>query len=120
MVLRQLDRNHHLESAMTTTCCNNVDAECNAYNAAFHELGLSWVWDTGLYANAVGDADDRTGLRNYLARHQSHLLSAHDADFLVEAILAAKERCQAQLSAAGCNPAAFIDWSALQQRQIGA
>jgi hypothetical protein len=46
-------------------------------------------------------------------------LSAHDADFLVEAILATKERCQAQLSADGCNPGAFINWSELQQRQIG-
>ncbi len=104
---------------MTTIRSSSDDAECNAYNAAFHELGLSWVWDTGLYASAVGDADDRTGLRNYLARHQPHLLIAHDADFLVDAILAAKARCQSQLSAAGCNPAAFIDWSALQQRQIG-
>lgn len=104
---------------MTTIRSSSDDAECNAYNAAFHELGLSWVWDTGLYASAVGGADDRTGLRNYLARHQPHLLIAHDADFLVDAILAAKARCQSQLSAAGCNPGAFIDWSAIQQRQIG-
>lgn len=104
-----------------TTICNdsNADAHRNAYNAAFHELGLSWFWDAGHYASAASGSDDRSGLRNYLAQHQSHLLSAHDADFLIEAILAAKARCHAQLSAAGCNPAAFINWSELQQRQIG-
>jgi len=102
------------------TICNDADAECNAYNAAFHELGLSCVWDNGLYASAAADVDNRTGLRNYLSRHHPHLLSAHDAEFLVEAILETKDRCRAQLSAAGCNPGAFIDWSAIQQRQIGA
>lgn len=96
----------------------HADAHRNAYNAAFHELGLSWYWDAGHYASACG-SDDRTGLRNYLAQHQPHLLCAHDADFLIEAILSTKERCHAQLSAAGCNPGAFINWSELQQRQIG-
>lgn len=106
---------------MTTIQHSHVaDAERNAYNAAFHELGLSWFWDADHYTSAVEVADDRTGLRNYLAQHQAHLLSAHDADFLVEAILATKARCHAQLSAAGCSPAAFINWPELQQRQIGA
>lgn len=110
---------NHLESAMTTIRNSDTEAECNAYNAAFHELGLCWVWDSGLYANAIAGADDRTGLRNYLAEHQAHLLSAHDADFLVDAILTAKQRCHEQLSASGCNPGAFIDWKGIQQRQIG-
>lgn len=105
---------------MTTIRHTDADAERNAYNAAFHSLGLSWFWDDGHYASARSGADDRTGLRNYLAQHQPHLLCAHDADFLIEAILAAKERCHAQLSAAGCNPGAFINWPELQQRQIGA
>lgn len=109
---------------MTTVRSSEVhadrNAERNAYNAAFHELGLSCVWDDELYASAAAGSDnDRSGLRNYLAQHQAHLLCAHDADFLVEAILSAKERCHAQLCAAGCNPGAFIDWAALQQRQIG-
>jgi hypothetical protein len=112
---------------MTTLCridANldaNLDAHAqrNAYNAAFHELGLSWYWDASDYASVLAVSDDRAGLRHYLAQHQPHLLSAHDADFLIEAILAAKARCQAQLSAAGCQPGAFINWSELQQRQIG-
>lgn len=105
---------------MKTICSDvNDEAHRNAYNAAFHELGLSWVWDAGLYTSAAAADDGRSGLRNYLAQHQPHLLSAHDADFLIEAILAAKERCHAQLSASGCNPAAFINWPEIQQRQIG-
>ncbi|MGJ9416445.1 hypothetical protein ACHAC9_01580 [Massilia sp. CMS3.1] len=104
---------------MTTIRSSDADAQRNAYNAAFHELGLSWFWDTGHYASVASGSDDRTGLRNYLAAHQAHLLSAHDADFLVEAILATKERCHAQASAAGGNPAAFINWPEIQQRQIG-
>jgi len=101
------------------TTISNAEAQCNAYNAAFHELGLRCVWDAGHYADAAAGSDDRTGLRNYLAQHLPHLLCAHDADFLIEAILAAKERCQTQLSATGCNPGAFINWSEIQQRQIG-
>jgi len=104
---------------MTTISSSNADAQRNAYNAAFHELGLSWFWDARHYASAAAGSDDRGGLRNYLAQHQPHLLSAHDADFLIEAILSTKERCHAQLNAAGCNPDAFINWSELQQRQIG-
>ena len=108
---------------MTTICRSetdlDADAQRNAYNAAFHELGLSWYWDAGHYASVVAVSDDRAGLRDYLAAHQPHLLSAHDADFLIEAILAAKARCEAQLSASGCRPGAFINWPELQQRQIG-
>ncbi|MFC4931883.1 HAD family hydrolase [Massilia sp. GCM10023247] len=104
---------------MKTICSSDADAQRNAYNAAFHELGLSWYWDAGQYARAASGNDDRTGLRKYLAEHQPHLLSAHDADFLVEAILATKERCHAKLSAAGRNPGAFINWREIQQRQIG-
>lgn len=98
---------------------SDADAQRNAYNAAFHELGLSWCWDAGHYARVVAGSDDRTGLRTYLAEHQPHLLSAHDADFLIEAILATKARCHAQLSASGRNPGAFINWPEIQQRQIG-
>lgn len=104
---------------MTTICSSDTNADRNAYNAAFHELGLSCVWDADLYASAASGVDDRTGLRNYLAQHQAHLLCAHDADFLIEAILSTKARCHAQLCAEGCNPGAYIDWPALQQRQIG-
>ncbi|TWI61187.1 hypothetical protein IP91_04774 [Pseudoduganella lurida] len=95
-----------------------ADAECNAWNAAFHELGLSWFWDAA-HLPGGGAGAERSCVREYLTRHQPHLLAAYDADFLVDAILAAKARCAAQMAAAG-NPGAAIDWRELQQRQIGA
>jgi len=111
---------HHSHSDINTDAAAVAAIQRNAYNAAFHELGLSWYWDAGHYASAAAGNDDRAGLRNYLAENQPHLLNAHDAEFLIGAILAAKARCHAQLSAAGCSPGAAINWSELQQRQIGA
>jgi hypothetical protein len=87
----------------------------NAYNAAFYELGLGWFWEAGCHQ--AGPAGERACVREYLAQHQPHLLTAYDADFLVDAILTAKARCAPQMAAGG-RPAA-IDWRELQQRQIG-
>ena len=104
---------------MKSNDSNIADVHNNAYNAAFHELGLSWHWDDEVYARAACAQDERAGLRTYLAEHQAHLLTAYDAEFLVNAIQAAKERCLAQLTAAGCNPGAYINWRALRQPQSG-
>jgi len=102
----------------TTNADTGFDAEArrNAYNAAFHELGFGWVWETGCHL--AGPAGERACLRDYLAQHQPHLLCAYDADFLVDAILAAKERWAPQMAAAAGRRTA-IDWRELQQRQIG-
>jgi hypothetical protein len=59
------------------------------YRAALEELGFSWEWDPATYGTG------REGLRAYLEREQAHLLRAYEADFLVNAIEAAKSRCQA-------------------------
>ena len=67
------------------------DSHRQAYNAAFDELGLSWYWDPVTYACLPQQGRD--GLREYLVKEQSHLLRAYDADFLVNAIETAKERC---------------------------
>jgi len=95
---------------------HEAEVRRNAYNAAFYELGLGWFWEAGCHQ--AGPAGERACVREYLAQHQPHLLTAYDADFLVDAILAAKERCAPQF-AAGVRPAAAIDWRELQQRQIG-
>lgn len=107
----------NISSAVSNIPSFEASVQRNAWNAAFHELGLSWFWDAGCHLPGAGD--ERTCVRDYLTQYQPHLLAAYDADFLVDAILAAKERCAAQLGAAGCNPAAAIDWRELQQRQIG-
>lgn len=88
----------------------DVDALRNACNAAFHELGLGWCWEAGHLPTA---GSERDCVRAWLAQHQSHMLAAYDADFLVEMIVAAMARC------APGTKAPAIDWHALQQRQIG-
>ena len=69
-----------------------AEAHLAAYNAAFEELGLNWSWDAATYARLTGGAQ---GVRAYLESEQAHLLRAYEADFLVNAIEAAKSRCQA-------------------------
>jgi len=70
-----------------------AEAHRAAYNAAFEELGLNWNWDADTYARLPGAGPQ--GVRAYLEREQAHLLRAYEADFLVNAIEAAKSRCQA-------------------------
>ena len=71
----------------------HADAHREAYNAAFEELGLNWNWDAATYARLPGTGAE--GLRAYLEREQAHLLRAYEAEFLVSAIEAAKNRCEA-------------------------
>jgi hypothetical protein len=63
------------------------DRELDAYNAAFHELGLHWHWDSATYEELLSLATDGAArVRHYVRTHQAHLLSAYDADFLVALI----------------------------------
>ncbi len=70
-----------------------AEAERHAYNAAFEELGLTWHWDSATYARLP--ARGRDGVLAYVQAEQAHLLRAYDAEFLVEAVEAAKARCLA-------------------------
>ena len=79
----------------------NTDAEAHrlAYNAAFNDLGLSWFWDAETHTHLQANADERDRIRIYLETHQSHLLTAYDAEFLVNAIHSNKQRRLERLSA---------------------
>ncbi|RJF96674.1 hypothetical protein D3870_19860 [Noviherbaspirillum cavernae] len=93
---------------------------CDAYNAAFYELGLGWHWDTDTYRNLLPDsagASDR--IRSYLEVQQPHLLKAYDADFLIEAIQMAKARCYDTMRTCGHRPAPNMNWAEIQRVQIG-
>lgn len=94
-------------------------AHRNAYNAAFHELGLRFHWDDTVYQGGHCADGDRECLRRYLQSHQAHLLKAYDADFLVDAIQAAKDRRFSAMNEAGCRPAAYINWAEIQQHHAG-
>jgi hypothetical protein len=108
------------ENAMSTShSSNQADAHRNAYNAAFHELGLSFHWDSAAYQDVLCQDGERACLRRYLEQHQPHLLKAYDAEFLVDAIQAAKARRYEVMTAAGCRPGAFINWAEIQQHHAG-
>ena len=67
------------------------EAQRQAYNAAFDELGLNWHWDPVTFARLP--AAGRGAVKAYIEREQPHLLRAYEADFLTDAIETAKDRC---------------------------
>lgn len=67
------------------------EADRHAYNTAFHELDLNWSWDAATYARLRPYG--RAGVRSWVEAVSPHLLRAYTADFLVDAIEAAKARC---------------------------
>jgi hypothetical protein len=81
-----------------------IEVDRSAFNAAFYELGLRWHWDSDTYEALAANPCERARLKAYLEREQSHLLRAYDADFLTDAVLAAKRRRQ-PASASGANRA---------------
>ena len=93
------------------------DSERNAYNAAFHDLGLRWHWDSATYdrlLHASPDAGER--VRVYLQTAQAHLLKAYDADFLVSAIETKARQRRSQPATVGRH----FNWASLQNGDIGA
>jgi hypothetical protein len=91
-----------------------------AYNAAFYQLGLPWHWDGDTYASVLCPDGERECLRAYLRDRQPHLLRAYDAEFLIDAIQAAKARCYETMTAAGNRSSAYVNWAELHQPQVGA
>ena len=76
------------------------DRERHAFNAAFLELDLCWHWDESTYAElqAVAAGSDGERVRRYVESRHRHLLTAYDAEFLVDAICATKSRLSSEVS----------------------
>jgi hypothetical protein len=75
---------------------SSSDADCDAYNAVFHELGFDWSWDQADYAALLPITDEKERIAAWLKSHHAHLLKAYDPGFLVDLIYSAKQRhCQA-------------------------
>ena len=99
----------------------NREIERNAYNAAFHELGFRWHWDSRTYSELLSpglNADERIG--HYLATRQPHLLKAYDADFLVNAIREKKAQHKTRKTASGAPAGRHFDWAATLGGELGA
>jgi hypothetical protein len=89
------------------------DMERNAYNAAFHELGLDWHWDGETYVDLLHHSPlPGAQIRHYVQAHHPHLLKAYDADFLARAIEDCASRHRQQ-------PTCLFDWARVAGRQPG-
>lgn len=90
--------------------------ERNAYNAAFYELGLRWCWDEDTWRDLMSIGCESSRIKTYLQKHQPHLLTAYDADFLASAIREAKSRWNVTMRDSAAHA---IDWKALQAAEVG-
>jgi len=54
----------------------------NALNQTFWDLGLRFQWDEATWTGLASLPDLRAQLRQYLEKHQPHLLAVYDVDFL--------------------------------------
>jgi len=77
-----------------------LQADCEALNAAFDELGFEWQWDPDLYASLATIEDERERVGAYLRQHQPHLLQVYDVGLLCDAILSARHRQAHPMAAA--------------------
>lgn len=92
---------------------------CDAFNAAFYELGLRWHWDMPTYRRLQPDADGmKDRIRDYLEREHTHILKAYNAEFLIDAILEQKTRNASRLSCGSAVPL-NVNWAAFHDAQIG-
>jgi hypothetical protein len=96
-----------------------AEIERSAFNAAFYELGLRWHWDSPTYDALAAEACERARVRRYLEGEQPHLLRAYDADFLTDAILAAKQRCLQLLSRCSAHSVPHFNWADARWGEVG-
>ena len=54
----------------------------NALNQTFWDLGFRFQWDEATWIALAKLPDLRAQLREYLGKHQPHLLAVYDVDFL--------------------------------------
>lgn len=83
---------YHPTSTGHGVSSHDAEVQRNAYNVAFTDLGLSWFWDAATHRSLPRGADERDTIRVYIETRQAHLLKAYDAEFLVNAIHATKQR----------------------------
>ena len=96
-----------------------AEVERAAFNAAFYELGLRWYWDSDTYRALSVQTCHRSRLRCYLEGEQSHMLRAYDAEFLIDAILAVRQRCRHAM--AKCPPRTLpsFNWADARWGEVG-
>lgn len=102
-----------------SSCADDGEADRNAFNAAFDDLGLRWHWDSETYRSLASIECERARVARYLEGEQSHLLRAYDAEFLTSAILAAKGRHVRTMATALPGPMPRFDRADAYSVQVG-
>lgn len=98
-----------------------IEAERNAYNAAFHELGFRWHWDSETYSQLTRSGlNAEQQLRHYIETQQAHLLKAYDTAFLVGVIQEKQSVHRQRTAAYAARPGRHFDWAATLGGELGA
>jgi hypothetical protein len=97
------------------------DAQRQAYNAAFRELGLRWHWDSSDYDCQMCVESQRAHLRRYVEQQHPHMLKVYDAEFLVNAIQTTMAGCLEMARGAGATAATATGpaWAVLPHGEVG-
>jgi hypothetical protein len=101
---KEIDMRNSQNSAM----CSAEDADLDAFNAAFDELGFEWRWNHATMAELAAIAGDKERVCAYVRRHHPHLFKVYDAEFLGALIVDTKRR-RAQGEASGRHAAVQHD-----------
>ncbi|QID17066.1 HAD family hydrolase [Nitrogeniibacter mangrovi] len=75
-----------------------------AFNMAFAEAGLDWVWDEALYGQLLAVTGGKERIRYYLDAFNTHFPRPDDFDAFVKGLHEAKTRFYTQLMAEGKIP----------------
>lgn len=78
-----------------------IDAELEAYNAAFEELGLNWRWDRAVMRQLEAITVESARITEYVRRHHPHLLAAYPAEFLAGVVSETKARMRSPVAPRG-------------------
>ncbi len=69
-----------------------------AYNAAFAQLGLEWVWDEALYGELLAIGGGKERIAHYLERYQKQPAAGDDRTALIAAVHERKQQIFATLA----------------------
>ena len=75
-----------------------------AFNRAFAEAGLDWVWDAPLYGELLAVAGGKERMRHYVECYRPDYRPSPDSGRLIDLLHAAKTRHYGALVAAGAIP----------------
>src|SRR3569832_2470037 len=99
-------------AAQAEVICSVEEAmHCEAFNAAFYELGLKWYWNLPTYSKLQPNTPNKKEQKhNKKKKEQAHLLKAYQPEFLVDAILDTKARCLSNRLACGSTGLLGVSW----------